>query len=230
MPVFTKQKAIDLLCTRNIFPGTFQAIAQAEVSTAEGRYPVKLAILIQRPTLLRVEEVPLIGPPNFMMSLVGDDLRVFFPPRGEFYIGKAAAAATLSSLPLDFPPRELLNILTGTVPACNEERNYKAFDESGDWRLEEMHLSGISRSFWIDPRNGRISKMLLTDDRGRYEATFSRYEKVGGFFFPRKVILSSVNDRVQVVISYKEIELLPTTKQEHFELVVPAGVTTRPLE
>ena len=60
------------------------ATAQIELTTAEGRYPLRAALILQRPSYLRLEMLPVIGTPDLFLTATPDEMRIFIPSLGEF--------------------------------------------------------------------------------------------------------------------------------------------------
>src|SRR5512136_1786945 len=46
-----------------------KAIARIEVNAPAGRYPLKVALALWRPSSLRLESIPLIGPADFFLTV-----------------------------------------------------------------------------------------------------------------------------------------------------------------
>ena len=50
------------------FHAGVKAIARIEVTTPEGRYPLKAVLVLKRPSSLRLESIPLIGPADLFFD------------------------------------------------------------------------------------------------------------------------------------------------------------------
>ncbi|MBW2560533.1 MAG: hypothetical protein JRE40_06715, partial [Deltaproteobacteria bacterium] len=95
---------------------TIRATARISLSFPEGDYSRKMALLLQMPSSLRVEAIPLFGPADFFLSANKEVLKVFFPGEGKFYVG----AATRKNLSLFFKvflsPADMVPLLAGLPP------------------------------------------------------------------------------------------------------------------
>jgi hypothetical protein len=83
------------------------ATAEIDLKTEQGHYPVRAALIMQKPSYLRLEILPVIGTPDLYLAATPDHLQIFIPSREEFYSGKPSAENLARFLPWGFMLRIL---------------------------------------------------------------------------------------------------------------------------
>ncbi len=74
--------------TSDAAPGkTLVGILHVAASLPGERYTFKIAAAAKRPDCLRLEDLSVIGLPDFMLTVKGDEIRMFLPRSGEFLVG-----------------------------------------------------------------------------------------------------------------------------------------------
>ena len=63
------------------------ATAQIDLVTIHGYQPARAAVIIKKPSYLRLELLPIIGTPDFFLAASPEKMSIFIPSRGEFYRG-----------------------------------------------------------------------------------------------------------------------------------------------
>lgn len=208
--------------------GTVTATARIEINNHGERYPLKAALMIRRPADLRIESIPLLGPPDFFLSIDGGELRVFLSGKGAFYAGPATSATIARFFPLALPAAEIVSLLMGRPPGEGEAASsLGGEDEDGLYRVDQYREGRMIRSLWINPAGGVLIRARAFTEGGEivYTAEFADYTQAGNGFMPQRVTISG--EAVSLALRYTEIRMLDDAAS--FALPIPEGVTPIPL-
>jgi hypothetical protein len=211
-------------------PGTITATARIAVTHRGERYALKAAMMMRRPANLRLESIPLLGPPDFFLSVEGGELRAFLPGKGAFYIGPATSGNISRFLPLPLSGAEIIPLLMGLPPEERETSDSRRGErEEGLYRVDEYTAGRKVRSLWIDPAAGLLIRVRTFTEGGgiAYTADFADHTRVGGAFMPQRLTLSG--EAVSLVLSYADIRPLDVDTAS-FALPVPEGIIPIPLQ
>ena len=214
----------------SIATGTITATARIEISYHGERYPLKAAMMMRRPADLRLESIPLLGPPDFFLSIEGGELRVFLPGKGTFYSGPATRWNISRFLHLPLPAAEIVAILMGRLPEEWEGSNNWQGEQEEEYYRVDRYLAGKKIcSLWIDPvRDLLIRVRAFTEgEEIAYTADFADHARVGNGFLPHRVTIAG--EGVSLALRYTEMSLLDDDAAS-FALPVPVGITPIPLE
>jgi outer membrane lipoprotein-sorting protein len=207
---------------------TLKAIANIEINTAKIKYPVKAAVMIKRPSFLRFEVLPIIGPPSFFLSVNGETLKVFIPDKKKFYITKTKADYLLPFVPFQLQPETLLSLLMGSYPKV-QGNDFTLKELSGDAFIRIDMVSGAYKiqSVFIEPQTYHIMRVDAYNDEGGllYSARFEDYIEINNIPVPQRVKLSldEIN-KSSITIRYSGIQLSTEKDTAQFDIPVPPGI------
>jgi hypothetical protein len=208
--------------------GPITATARIEIRRYDERYPTKVAMMMQRPAQLRLESIPLLGPPDFFLSIDGGELCVFLPGKGAFYRGRATAANLSRFFPLALPAADIVSLLLGQPP--EETASYlRGETEGGHYRIDRYAGSEKTGSCWIDPAGDLLVRLqrLREGEKVALTAEFADPIRVGTGFMPQRVTLNSGG----ATLTIRYTEILPSEDDAAaFALPIPEGVTPLPLD
>jgi hypothetical protein len=214
---------------RNIF----KAMANIDVYDGSGRYSTKAAILIKRPSSMRIEAIPIIGPVNFFLSIHEDILKIFFPQKGIFYVGKATSknlANAADFFPAGLSIEDLLSVMLGTYPRVIEKDvSLAGFMEGHLYRVDTVSGNKILQSAWVDPLTRHLVGIRVFKDFGRvsYTARFTDFETSRSPAMPLKITLDTEiadNPPSTVTIRYSDIKIDADIEELAFDLQTPPGI------
>ena len=214
----------------DIQPDTITATAKIEIIDDGQRYPLKAALMIKRPASLRLESIPLLGPPDFFISLAEGEIRIFAPSRGSFYAGAATPRNISRFLHIYIGATELVSLLLG-LPPDNEagEGNLTGRQEENLYRVDQEKKDKGRLSIWIDPAINRIVKASLEQDGNKiYEAVFEKQLRTGEYYLPQHIAITGQTNSA-LKITYTGIERL-SDSEASFTLPIPDGITPIPLD
>ena len=207
--------------------GTVTATARIEITSHGERYPLKAAMMIRGPADLRLESIPLLGLPDFFLSIDGGELRVFLPGKGAFYAGPATSATISRFFPLALPPAEIVSLLMGRPPGEEEASpSLGGEHEDGLYRVDQYRNGRKVRSLWIAQGGVLIRARAFTEkEEIVYTADFEDYTQAGKGFMPQRLTISG--EAMSLTLRYTEIRMLDDAVS--FALTIPEGVTPIPL-
>ncbi|MDA8125262.1 MAG: DUF4292 domain-containing protein [Deltaproteobacteria bacterium] len=209
--------------------GPITATARIEIRRFGQRYPAKLALMLQKPARLRLESIPLFGPPDLFLSIDGDELRVFIPERGAFYRGKATATNLSRFFPLALPAADIVSLLLGQLPEEETASALQGEMEEGLYRVERYAGGEKTGSCWIDPAEDRLVRFQkgTEGESAALTAEFADPIRLGAAIMPQQVILGGGGGTL--TIRYTEIRLSEDDRPA-FALPIPEGVTATALD
>lgn len=228
-PVMTPEVVLAKIARPDL--NIFKAMANIEVSRAGGRHATKAALLIKKPSHLRIEAIPIIGPVNLFLSVQEDVLKVFLPQKGAFYLGKATPE-NLANFSYGFTAAmridDLLSIMLGTYPRVRGKNVLLEGSLEGKrYRIDMVAEGRKVQSIWVDLSNHHLAEVQIFNalDRVSYTARFEAFDKVGLFAMPLKITLIwETDDHPRVIIRYSNIEWLTEVEGPVFDLQVPPGM------
>ena len=199
------------------------AIAKIEIAEPEGRRLFKAALMMKRSGSLRLELMPLIGPPDLFLSIDNEEIRIFIPSEKCFYKGKATARNIYRFLRVFVDGNELISLLMGFPPYGEKQQDHlTGVWEEKLYRIDQNKEGAGILSFWIDPLANRMTKISLTQDKIKfYEAVFEKYTIFEGLHMPE--CLTITGERTPTIkIRYRDIRKIPDD-QVIFSLQIPDG-------
>ena len=202
------------------------ATAKIEITDQEMRYPFKAALMMKRSGSLRLELMPLIGPPDLFISIDNGEIRIFIPSKKCFYKGRATARNISRFLHVFVDGDELISLMMGFPPYNqNQQHDLAGVLEEKLYRIDQRREGGGTLSVWIDPFVNRVVKVYLIDEddkRKFYQAVFEKYTTLEGHNMPQSLTITG--DRTPTLkIGYSNVQKIPDD-QAIFILQIPDGI------
>ncbi len=227
------QEMLEKIDRNHQSPGALKAIAHIEVNTIKGRYPLKAAVMVKRPSSLRLEVLPLIGPPELILSVHQNILKVFLPQKGEFYIGQALGKNLGHFFPFSIEGlliEDITSLLFGAHPEIKEKSlTLKDSPEDGFYRLDILSEQRKIQSLLIDNENSKLVRVNLFDNDNslRYSIKFLGHTMIENFTIPEKITFASSDDaNPYIIIRYSDTQIATGADAGSFDLQPPLNVTT----
>lgn len=219
------QAALQALASLAPESQAFISTARIEIRHHGDRYPLKAAVMMKRPDLLRVESIPLMGPPDLYLSVAAGELRVFLPEKNAFYTGPATPRNISRFLPVFIPAGEMVSLMMGFPPDDPEPvQSSNGECENGLYRIDQFREGRKVRSLWIDSNNGRLVRFRKLNGQGTalYTAEFKEYSRVGDDFLPLHVAIR-IEETAALSIRYTDMKGYETDPGS-FPLQIPQGM------
>ena len=209
---------------------TLTVTARIEINSHGERRPLKAALMMRKPAHLRLESVPLLGPPDFFLSIDAGELRAFSPGNngGNFYIGRSTARNVKRFFPLALPAADMVSLLMGQPPKMEEASSWRGEWEEGLYRVDQCIAEEKILSLWIDPVGDLLLRVRAFTEGGyiAYTAEFAEHTSVGKRFLPQRLTITG--EAVSLTLRYSEFRL--DNDVESFALPIPEGIVPIPLE
>lgn len=204
-------------------------VAQIDLVTPRGHYPARAALVLKKQLYLRLELLPIIGPPDFFLSVTPEDMKILLPEKHEFYYGAPTAHNFSQFLPWPFAVKDIVAILTNSYPTLNGEVSYQSYVDGDVLRIEMKARSGNSQIVWVGSNN-RLIKVVRIDQFGRelYTAKFDEYEE--GSPIAGKISVIMADGVTSISVKYSDCKIEKAVDLSIFALPVPAGFKTIKLD
>ena len=200
------------------------ATAQIALVTLHGYQPARAAMILKKPSYLRLELIPVIGTPDFFLAASPEKMSIFIPSRGEYYRGLPTVANLERFLPWKFNMEDLVMILTGSYPSLKEKvMTYQSYRENDFLRIEMKAQSGCSQIIWLG-ENNRLRKLVFNDAQGKeiYNVQYDGYGSPGSL--AREITISMADGITSLSIKYSSVKIEKATDLSIFDLPIPANV------
>ncbi|MDO9515407.1 MAG: hypothetical protein Q7J01_04805 [Syntrophales bacterium] len=208
---------------------TIRATAKISLSSPEGAYSRKMALLLRMPSSLRVEAMPLFGPADFFLSANEESIKVFFPGEGKFYVSAATRENLFLFFKVFLSPADMVPLLAGLPPHIAGGQ-LSGHVEGSLYRVD-IKSGKRQRSLWVDPDDHTLTKIEDIDDgRTLWRATFTDHIVVSGVPYPLRVRIEVKSpESVNMDIRYLDLDISPTEDTAIFDLQIPSGITPIPI-
>jgi len=208
---------------------TITVTARIEIKSHNERHLLKAALMMRRPAHLRLESIPLFGPPDFFLSIEAGEIRVFIPGKETFYVDRATEGNLSRFFPLALPAAEIVSLLMGRLPETEETvSSWRGEWEDDMYRVDQYRSGEKILSLWINPAGGLLRRIRTFTEGGNiaYTAEFAEHARAGNGFLPQRLTIT--RGAVSLAVRYTDVRL--DNDDESFALPVPEGITPRPLE
>lgn len=223
-PAVSPEKTLMRLSQAVTLDDRIVATANIDVVTAQGHYPIRTALILQKPSYLRIELLPVIGTPDFFLAATPDEMKIFIPSRAEFYMGKPTAVNVAHFLPWALNIQDIVMIFSGAYPPLSGNKlSYEGYAEDSLLRLAMFTPVGDSQTLWVE-KNGRIVKLVRRAEDGRevYSVLYEDYEP--GSRLARKITIKMADSATSLTVKYTDVEIEKATDLSVFQLPVPIGM------
>ncbi len=199
------------------------ATARMDLSTVQGHYPLRVALVLQRPSYLRLEMLPVIGTPDFFLSATPREMRIWIPSQGEFYVGQPSAENLSRFLPWALNLEDLVMILSGSFPPLRGAGlSYGHSVEDGVLRVNMKTVSGPSQTIWME-KSGRLTRLIRYGSDGK-EMYGVRYEDYApGLSLARKILIQWADNTLSAFVEYSDVHMEEAADLSVFTLPAPDG-------
>lgn len=205
---------------------TFKAIARIEINDGK-KYPIKVAMMLKRPSLVRIESIPVIGPPDLFLSTNNDTLKIFLPGTNTFYLGRPSRENFSHFFPLNLSPADLLSIMMGIPPIPPDVKlRWKESVEGEKLRADFFSDDKKVLTLLMDGNNGRLIEIVILASDGKILHTvyYDDYCKVENIDLPQQIKILSNGKNSTIIVRYSDMEFSKEGNEALFDLPIPMGV------
>lgn len=196
------------------------AVAQIRVNSAQGAYPLRAALILQRPSWLRLEILPLIGASDLFLTATPDKIQILIPSQGQLYSGAPTSKNLSRFIPWNYPVEDLVSIFTGVCPRLTGENIFLVRREENNLlRLEMLDSLGEHQLVWME-KNGRLKKIIRKDSdlKDVYQVDFDDYALEGPV--AGRITIQMFQQKTDLLLQYSDIRLEKATDMSVFEMPV----------
>jgi hypothetical protein len=229
-PEYPPEKILAAISSTVAEDDILSATARIDLVTSHGYQPAKAALIIKKPSYLRLELIPIIGTPDFFLAASPETMSIFIPSRGEYYRGLPTVANLEKFLPWQFNMEDLVMILSGTYPSLKgRDITYQSYQENDFLRIEMKVSSGRSQIIWVGVNN-QLRKLVVNDEQGKeiYNVTYDHYGSPGSL--AGEITIKMADGITSVSIKYSDVKIEKATDLSIFELPIPANVKVMMLD
>jgi len=201
-----------------------KALATIDFVTADSYYPVKVALILKRPSYLRLEVLPVIGSPDFLLTVTPAKMNILIPSRGERYSGQPSVEHLKKFIPWPVNIEDMIMIFTGTYPSLNEKNiAYQAYWEEDILRVDMQAPSGNAQSVWVG-KNNQLLRVLRKDESGADVYSVDYVYDNDHRDFPEKITVNMADETTSLSVRYMDVQREQTRDLSVFELITPENV------
>ena len=207
----------------------FQVTAKVALSYPTRKMVFKLAVSMQSPDKLRMESIPVLGPPDFFLTVKEGRFKVFLPGAPEFIMGNSGPDNLGRFLPLTWSAEKWISVLTGTHPGtAGQAVQIRGTMDGPFYRVEVMSGETIRESLWVDPKNRRLEKADFISTDGRKNQVSYRWGLQSDNFEMPEIIKIEPGDGSRIVITCSDFRAVKDAGSDLFDLSLPGeGIPIR---
>ena len=223
-PKFSSEKNPESITGPIAEDDVLSAIVRIDLTTPDGYYPTKAALIIKKPSYLRLEMLPVIGTPDFFLAASPEKMSIFIPSKGKFYYGQPTGVNLGKFLPWQFNIEDIVMIFAGTYPSLGEKNiSYQIYREKNLLRMEMKAQSGCSQIVWLGGNN-RLFKIVRNDETGKEAYTVVYIYDDTQSPIPGKITISMADGKTSLSVKFSDIKIEKATDLSIFDLPVPANI------
>jgi hypothetical protein len=217
-------------------PGkTLVGILYVVASLPGERYTFKMVAAAKKPDRLRLEDLSVIGLPDFMLTVCGPEIRMLLPRSGEFLTGSDSSQRLRRVFPSAVKPVDLIALLYGQPPgATPDPKSLKGSVDGNLFRLEVYARGRWVQTLWVDPGTGLLAKAEVADGNGKtaYKVQFYDFTQTGPMKLPGRIEIETAGfEKIHLSLRNTDMELTSRDDDPDFFLLKPPpGMTPQPLE
>jgi len=189
----------------------------------------KAAILLQKPTSLRVELYNFLFQPFQFLLTNEKEFMVYVPGRAKALVGAPVSLNVYRFLHMRMELPELVCLLLGQVDWPAEGSSLRLFHlPQEDVYVLELCTpqEGCPYRVFLDPYTLRIQRLIRSDTQTQryWEVKWSGFVSLGGDEIPTQVELIRPQERVRLKLTYNTPEIGMDLGAENFHLELPPDV------
>jgi hypothetical protein len=204
----------------------FCAIAEIDIVSSQGNYPLKAVVIARKPAYLRLELLPVIGTPDFILTTNLQEMKILLPSKNELYQGKPTDVNLAHFLPWKSGINEIVMILLGSYPLLSGEPvSYQSSRAEKIMQIEMKSPMGSSQMLTVDEEK-HLVKVVRYNELGRefYTVRYEDYDT--GRPIAGKISVSMADGTTSITVKYSDLKVEKATDLSIFDILLPAGYKT----
>jgi hypothetical protein len=204
-----------------------RGVARVEYQGVDERGSARQAVAVARPDRFRLE----IFSPMGLVSLTacdGKTLAAYFPRENTIYRGAATPLNLARYLRVVFSVQEAVSLLLGfpAVHTSITEARVSFDKDRARYRLELFLFNAGRQVLWFDDRTLLLAKSeeIAPDGSPLFTASFADYREINGLWFPFEITFFDEQEKWQLALHYKRVELNPNLANNLFTLPSRPGI------
>lgn len=221
---FSAEKTLSAIAAAVAETDTLSALVQIDLTAQGVSYPAKAALIIRKPSYLRLELLPPIGPPDLFLTATPEKMKILLLSESIFYSGEPSARNLARFLRWQFNIEDIVAIFASSYPPLKEAATYSGRRDGNSLRIEIEAPSGNSQTLWVE--ENRLIRLVRRDDNRveLYIVKFEDHEEGSGL--ARKITVNMADGITSLSIKYSDIKIEKTIDLSIFDLKKPAGFRT----
>jgi hypothetical protein len=221
---FPAEKTLSAIAAAVSETDTLSALVGLELTAQGVSYPAKAALIIRKPSYLRLELLPPLGPPDFFLTATPEKMKILLLSESIFYSGEPSAKNLARFLRWQFNIEDIVAIFASSSPRLKEAATYSGIREGNYVRIEIKASSGNSQALWVE--EGRLIRLVRLDHNRTelYSVKFEDHEEGSGL--ARKITVNMADGITSLSIKYSDIKIEKARDLSIFDLKKPAGFRT----
>jgi len=209
----------------------YRMTTKVSAPSPQGKLNFRLAVIMQSPDKLRIESIPILGPPDFMLAMQERRFQVYLPGKQEWITGDATPENLARFLPLSWSLERWMALLRGYGPAVfSDPASVRGKMEGLFYRVDALFSDSTVESLWIDPVNKRLRKSERLVSGGLKETVlFTAFRQINGRDFPGHIRIETGGGKI-IEIIHESVETTTEIPDNLFSLPPPpdAVITNLP--
>ena len=214
-----------------------RGLVEIVLNAREERYTGKAVLLLRGEGSIRLEPLNFFGQPLIYIVADNDTLSAYYPSKNQYFRGRATARNLYRWLGVPLTPKELVEVLWGSVVPGLEAGDVRVrwdgtVGQLGAYQLQITEGDRVRRQWWLDARSLvplRFQSIARSGGAG-LEVLYSGYRIEGSLRFPASVEVEVGQGERTLGIHYRKVKLNQGLAPLAFHLPVPSGVSVIPLD
>ncbi len=226
------EAVVQRLAAAEVAVRSVRAMANVRYEGRGGAGSANQVVVVVLPDHARLETLTPFGTAALILTIRGEEFRVYAPARHEYGVGKATREAVERLARVPVPPEALLRLLVGLppLPVRSGDPRSRAAVEANGVRVESVDGPFWQR-VWTGPDGAAIQHGELGDAGGPFvQFEFGGRRALEGVAFPFTVRLDGRPNGVQVTLQYETVRLNEPVDPALFDLPRPEDGRTRILD
>ncbi len=209
------------LSTRRQALNGLRTLARLRFTDRDGSQSARQALIVERPSSLRLEILSLVGP-VFLFATNGESLTALEPSEAKFYRGRATAANLLRYGHVPVPLDELVDVLLATpsIPP-NADLRVAANDSGIGATIEATSANSDLRLSWAAPHGLIAAERRDADGEVLWQATYGDYTVIDNLAIAAAIALEIPTTGQRLELNFRDPEVNPTLDPGLFALQIP---------